>query len=117
MLIERINDAPIHSNLMMSLDVVRLFTKVPTDETFAVVWDKLATDPSLEERTCIPIDDHMKMFHFLCGDNLLEDGIWYIPTRRRTGYGFAIVTSIGQTYTWNISKKWCEDLHLCGLDT
>ena len=27
----------------------------------AVVWDKLAADPLLEERTCIPIDNLMEM--------------------------------------------------------
>ena len=56
--VERISDAPIDSNQMVSLDVVSLFTKVPTDETLAVVRDKLAADPLLEERTCIPIDHH-----------------------------------------------------------
>ena len=61
---ERINDAPIHSNQMVSLDVLGLFTKVPTDETLAVVGDKLAADPLLEERTCIPIDNLMEMMTF-----------------------------------------------------
>ena len=55
---------PIHSNQMVSLDVVRLFTKVPTDETLAVVRDKLAADRLLEERTCIPIDNRMEMLTF-----------------------------------------------------
>ena len=49
---------------MVSLDVVSLFTKVPTDETLAVVWDKLAADPLLEEHTCIPIDNLMEMLTF-----------------------------------------------------
>ena len=35
--VERISDAPIHSNQMVSLDVVSLYIKVPTDETVAVV--------------------------------------------------------------------------------
>ena len=61
---ERINDTPIHSNQMVSLDVVSLFTKVPTDETLAVVWDKLAADPLPEERTCILIDNLMEMLTF-----------------------------------------------------
>ena len=61
---ERISDAPIHPNLMVSLDVVSLFTKVPIDETLAVVRDKLAAEPLLEERTCIPIDNLMKMLTF-----------------------------------------------------
>ena len=49
---------------MVSLDVVSLFTKVPTDETLAVVWDKLAADPFLEECTCIPIDNLIEMLTF-----------------------------------------------------
>ena len=39
----------------MSLDVVSLFTKVPTDETLAVVWDEL---------DCILIDNLMEMLTF-----------------------------------------------------
>ena len=62
--VERISDAPIHSNQMVNLDVVSLFTKVPTDETLAVVRDKLAADSLLEERTCIPIDNLMEMLTF-----------------------------------------------------
>ena len=62
--VERIIDVPIHSNQMVSLDEASLFTKVPTDETLAVVRDKLATDLLLEERTCIPIDNLIEMFTF-----------------------------------------------------
>ena len=60
----RISDAPIHSNQMVSLDVVSLFTKVPTDETLAVLWDKLVADPLLEGRTCIPKDNLMEILTF-----------------------------------------------------
>ena len=62
--VDRISDAPIHSNQMVILDVVSLFTKVPTDEILAVVLDKLAADPFLEECTCIPIDNLMEMLTF-----------------------------------------------------
>ena len=62
--VERISDAPIHAIQMVSLDVVSLFTKVPTDETLAVVQDKLATDPLLEARTCILIDNLIEMLTF-----------------------------------------------------
>ena len=62
--VERISDAPIHSNQMVSMDVVSLFTKVITDETLAVVRDKLAADHFLEECTCIPIDNLMEMLTF-----------------------------------------------------
>ena len=49
---------------MVSSDVVSLFTKVPTDETLAVVRDKLAADLLLEECTCILIDNLMEMLTF-----------------------------------------------------
>ena len=51
--VERISDAPIHSNQMVSLDVVSLFTKVPTDETLAVVGDKLAADQKNWKNTLV----------------------------------------------------------------
>ena len=76
---ERISDAPIHSHQMVSLGVVSLFTKVPTDETLAVVRDKLAADPLLEERTRIPIDNLMEMLtvcvettYFGMGSNIYQ---------------------------------------------
>ena len=62
----RISDAPIHSNPIVSLDLVILL-KVPIDETLAVVRDKLAADPLLEVRTCIPINNLMEMLT-LCAE-------------------------------------------------
>ena len=61
---ERISDAPIHSDQMVSLGVVSLFTREPTDETLTLVQDKLAAHPLLEKRTCIPIDNLMEMLTF-----------------------------------------------------
>ena len=58
--VERISNAPIHSNRMVSLYVVSSFTKVPTNETLAVVWDKQAADLLLEECTYILIDNLME---------------------------------------------------------
>ena len=59
-----ISDTYIHSNQIVSLDVVSLFTKVSTEETLALVQDKLAADPLLEERTWIPLDSLMEMLTF-----------------------------------------------------
>ena len=83
---------------MVSLDVVNLFTNVPTDETLTGLQDKLATDPSLEGRTCIPKNNLMEMLTFCMktGSNIyrLEEGqamksplspvlanvlLWYLP--------------------------------------
>ena len=58
---EKVSSTYIHSNQMVSLDVVSLFTRVPTCETLTVVRDKLAVDPSLEKRTCIPIYNLIEM--------------------------------------------------------
>ena len=72
-IVKRISDASIHSNQIVSFDVMSLFTKVPTDETL-VVRDKLAADPLLEERTCIPIDNLMEMLTFCVETTYFEMG-------------------------------------------
>ena len=59
---------------MVSLGVVSLFTKIPTDETLAVVRDKLTADPLLEERTCTPIDNLMEMLTFCVETTYFEIG-------------------------------------------
>ena len=61
---EKIYQAPIHSNQMVCLDVVTLFTRVPTNETLTVVRDILVADSYLEECTCITIDNLMEMLTF-----------------------------------------------------
>ena len=61
---EIIKDAPILSNQMVCLDMVSLFTKVPTEEALSIVRDRLASDLSLEEQTGIPIDNLMEMLTF-----------------------------------------------------
>ena len=48
----------------MSLDAVNLFLRVSTDETLTEVRDKLAADPSVEGRTCIPKDNLLEMLTF-----------------------------------------------------
>ena len=59
---------------MGSLYVLSLFTKLPTNETLAVVQDKLAADHLLEERTCIPIDNLMEMLTFCMETTYLRMG-------------------------------------------
>ena len=62
--VERISNAPIRSDQMVSLDEVNLFTKVPTDETLGMVHNRLAADPLLAECTCILTDNLMEMLTF-----------------------------------------------------
>ena len=49
---------------MVSPEEVSLFTKVPSDETLAVVRDKLTADLLQEEHTCIPNDNLIEMLPF-----------------------------------------------------
>lgn len=52
---ESIRVAPIHSNQILNLDVVSLFTMLHTHEALSVVRDKLKSDSSLEQCTKIPM--------------------------------------------------------------
>ena len=45
------------SDIMISFDVVSLFTNVPVDEALLVITERLQQDTTLEERTSIPIPD------------------------------------------------------------
>ena len=63
-LLKKINYAPIHTNQMVILDVVSLFTRVPTHETLPVIQNKLAADIFLEKPTYIPIDNLTEMLTF-----------------------------------------------------
>ena len=49
---------------MISLDVLSLFTWVPTDETLTTARDKLVVDPSQEERAGNSIDNLIEMLTF-----------------------------------------------------
>ena len=89
----KICKAPIYFKLMVNQDVVSMFTRLPTDEILTVVRDKLVIDPSLKN-THISIDKLMEMLnvyaemtYFGMGSDILARG--------RTGYGIAVVASIG----------------------
>ena len=104
---ERISDTPIHSNQMVSLDVESLFTKVPTDETLAVVRDKLAVDPLLEERTCILIDNLMEMLTFYEETTYFGMG----SDRYRQEEGLAMGSPLSPVLA-NIYMEYVEDMAL-----
>ena len=61
---KKITNASIHSNQILSRDVVSLFTRVLTDETLTLVRDKLAAGPLSEERTCVIIDNLREIMTF-----------------------------------------------------
>ena len=101
---ERISNAPIHSNQIVSLDVVNLFKKIPIDGTHAVIRDKLAADPLLEECIYIPIDNLMEMLTFCVETTYFGMG----SDIYRQEEGLEWVRHCHQycpTYTWNTSKN------------
>ena len=79
---------------MVSLDIVSLFTKVPTDETLAVVWDKLAADLLLEERIYIPIDNLIEMLTFCVKTTYFGMGSDIYWQDEGLTMGFTVVPSI-----------------------
>ena len=60
---------------MVNVNIVILFTRVPTNETLAVALDKLAADPLQKERTYILKHNLMEMMTF-----------WVKTTYFRMGY-------------------------------
>ena len=104
--VERIIDAPIHLNQMMSLDIVSLFTKVSTDEILAVVRDKLAADPLLEECASILIDNLMEMFTFCVETTYFEMGSDIYTNKKKDWQWVHQGHQYWLTYKWNTLTKW-----------
>ena len=54
--VERLQEVRIRpEDLLVSFDVTSLFTQVPIDEALEVVRARLTKDPTLTDRTCIPV--------------------------------------------------------------
>lgn len=75
---------PIHTNRIVSLDIVNLFLEVPTDKNLFVVRDKLESDLFLVERTS-PIDHLKAMLTFSVKTTYFQLGF-------NISYGIAIVS-------------------------
>ena len=52
------------SEVLVSFDVVSLFTRVPTSRAIQVTRDHLMNDPSLPDRTSLIVDDICSLLHF-----------------------------------------------------
>ena len=91
---------------MVSLDVESLFTKVPTDETLAVVRDKLAADPSLEERTYIPIDNLIEMLTFCAETTYFGIGSDIYRQEEGLSMGSPYLPVLGNIYMECFEGKW-----------
>ena len=64
--VERLQEARIGpEDLLVSFDVTSLFTQVPIDEALEVVRARLTKDPTLMDRTCIPVPQLVELIE-LC---------------------------------------------------
>ena len=102
--VEGISNAPIHSNQMVSLDIVNLFTKVPTNETLAVVWDKMAAETLLKEHTNILIDNLMEILTVQKQSTSGRDQMY--TDKRNDWLWVHYFHQYWPIYTRNTSKKW-----------
>jgi len=50
--------------LLVSFDVVSLFTSIPVDLAVNVAHNHLVTDENLQERTALPVTDVIKLLDF-----------------------------------------------------
>ena len=65
--------------MMISFDVVSLFTKVPVDGTLQAIYTLLTLDDILEEQTTIPVPDIcaftelcLRSTYFMFGDTFFD---------------------------------------------
>ena len=64
--------------LLVSFDVVSLFTNVPTDLAIDVARRRLSVDDTLDDRTCLGVDDIISLLElFLSATFLSFRGMFY----------------------------------------
>ena len=58
--------------LLVSFDVVSLFTNVPTDLAIDVAHRRLSVDDTLDDRTCLGVDDIISLLELCLGATYLS---------------------------------------------
>ena len=52
-------------DIMVSYDATALFTSVPIPKAVEVVKSKLEMEPTLQDRTCLSVDQLLNVWHFV----------------------------------------------------
>ena len=90
----------IQEEVLVSFDVVSLFTKVPIPEAVEVVRKHLESDDTLENRTNLNVDDIVDLLQFLCSTTYFSF--------QNTIYEQKVVTAMGSPMSpirlWKILK-------------
>ena len=91
-----------NNSILVSFDVVSLFTSIPIDRAIEVARKRLLADDSLEERTYLTVDEVCKLLEFCLGATYLAyKGSYYQQT-----YG----TAMGSPVSITVANLVMEDL-------
>ena len=91
-----------NNSILVSFDVVSLFTSIPIDRAIEVARKRLLADDSLEERTYLTVDEVCKLLEFCLGATYLAyKGSYYQQT-----YG----TAMGSPVSVTVANLVMEDL-------
>ena len=92
------------ADILVSFDVVTLFTKVPIDETMDVVKHKLQNDTSLEDRTPIPIETLCELIKLCLTTTYFQLGEKFYEQREGTAMGSPLSQVIANLYMEHFEK-------------
>ena len=92
------------ADILVSFDVVSLFTKVPIDETMDVVKHKLQNDTSLEDRTPIPIEKLCELIKLCLTTSYFQLGEKFYEQREGTAMGSPLSPVIANLYMEHFEK-------------
>ena len=90
--------------IMVSFDVVALFTAIPVDKACAHIRTKLEHDTSLAERTQLDIGDIIRLLSFVLSNSFL-----FITTQVTSKYmvvpWVALLVQLLQIYAWTLLRN------------
>ena len=92
--------------IMVSFDVVTLFTSIPVDLALQIVWEKLQQDVTLTERTDISVTNIMRLLELVLKNSFFTDEQEHYQQTFGCAMGYQI--SVGQL---SADSSWTETLY------
>ena len=108
--VNKVKDERIEEDeIIVSHDVVALFTSVPVDRATAIIHQRLLTDPTLTERTKISVDNIVSLLSFVLNTTyFVYNGVYY-----KQIHGAAMGSPVSPI----VCNLFMEDLEQRALDT
>ena len=102
MFAQHVKDQPIaEDEIMVSFDVVALFTSIPVDLALQIVREKLQQDATLTERTDISVTNIMKLLEFVLKNSFFT----YEQEHYQQTFGCAMGSPVSATVANLVMKK------------